>query len=93
MARAKVTASATAHNTATGWVLLQGKFNISVSNTFSATCTLQRRFGASGDALDIETYTSTTQKQAEEPEDDVYYRLIVKTGDFTSGQVDMRLSQ
>lgn len=94
MARAKVTASATAQNTATEWVLLQGKFNVSVSGMGTATCTLQRKFGASGTALDIETYVNTnTQKQAEEPEDDVYYRLIVKTGDYTSGTIEMRLSQ
>lgn len=93
MARAKVTASATAQNTATEWVLLQGKFNISASGFGVATCTLQRKFGSAGSALDIETYTADTQKQAEEPEDDVYYRLIVKTGDYTSGTIAMRLSQ
>lgn len=75
---------------------MSGKFNISANFSNGSgvgTVTLQRKFGSSGATLDIEAYTSDTEKQAEEPEDDVYYRLGVKTGDYTSGTIALRVSQ
>lgn len=92
MSRALVTATIEAENTWSGPLLLQGQFNISAQPGSGSTVTLQRRFGASGSWLDIETYTGNTEKQATELEDDVYYRLGVAAGDY-SAACTVRLSQ
>lgn len=93
MSRGVVTASVSAQDTFTSWMQAQGQFNISVSGTWAGTVTLQRRFGTSGSALDVEAYTANTEKQAVEAEDDVYYRAGVKTGEYTSGTAELRISQ
>lgn len=68
-------------------------FQVSVTGTFSATVTLQR----SADQLnweDVTTYTSTTIASYDDTLDNsiLYYRLHVKTGDYTSGTAVLKLT-
>ncbi len=93
--RTGVTASVTAQNTGSEWLQLRGQrnfFDISVSGTFAADVTLQRKRPgeAASAARDIETYTAGTEKLGEmQGHWDV--RLFVKTGDFTSGTAVLEL--
>lgn len=91
-----VTAAVTAENTFTDSIFVEGlsrTFSISVTNSFTATVTLQR---STDDASweDVETYTAITVKTFDDELDNQqwYYRIGVKTGDFTSGTVDLLLS-
>ena len=91
----RVTASVTAQDTGTDWLQLRGHrnfFDVSVSGTFVATVTLQRKRpgDAAGAARDIETYTSGTETLKEFAGHwDV--RLHVKTGNYTSGTAVLEL--
>lgn len=93
--RHHVTASITAENTGTDWLQLRGGYNffdISISGSFAATVTVQRKRRAEADASarDIETYLSGVEKPgAMQGQWDV--RLFVKTSDFTSGTVVLEL--
>lgn len=87
----EVSASVTAQDNGTGSIKVTGItgsriFSVSVSGTFAATVTLQR---SADDVLweDVETYTTTTSKSFDDGLDNatMYYRLYIKTGDFTSG--------
>lgn len=89
MASEFVTAEITAQNTFSDSLRLTGNFNVSVSNTFAATATLQRSTDNST-WRDVNTFTSPIETAGFEPEV-MWYRIGVKTGDFTSGTVDVRL--
>jgi hypothetical protein len=87
----EVSASVSAQDNGTGSVKVTGItgsriFSITVSGTFVATVTLQR---SADDELweDVETYTVATSKTYDDGLDNatMYYRLYVKTGDYTSG--------
>lgn len=67
-------------------------FTINISNTFSATVTLQRSADDSN-WEDVTTYTTTTSVSYDDTFDNatLYYRLHVKTGDYTSGTADLEL--
>lgn len=69
-------------------------FHISISNTFTATVTLQRSFGTPGAWVDVTTWTAPTEEDYADDFDNqiVYYRIGVDTGDFTSGQADLALT-
>jgi len=70
-----------------------GYFNISLSGTWVGKVTAQRSFDLGSTWFDVATWTSNTQEYGYEPERRVYYRVGIKTGEFISGQVDVRLSQ
>jgi len=89
-----VTVNATAGDVWSNWGLFRNKFNLSISGTWSATVTLQRKFGKNSTTyLDVDTFVANTELIAEEPEDEVYYRIGVDSTDWTSGTVVGRLSQ
>jgi hypothetical protein len=62
-------------------------FAILISGTFTATVTLQRSVGELGSWEDVTTYTAGTSTSYNDALDNqiIYFRLGVKTGDFTSG--------
>ena len=96
MALASETASVTAADTWTDWITPQpttGYLNISISGTFVATVTLQRRFNEDGTAHEVDTWTAVDQNNLQDYEHGVEYRIGVAAGDYTSGTVDLRLSQ
>jgi hypothetical protein len=98
----RVTASVTAQNTFTNAIMVTGTgtdrtTTINISGTFVATVTYQRSFdSATGPWTDVPTGSWTAPIVT--PSTDglnnqtVWYRLGVKTGDFTSGTVELILS-
>jgi hypothetical protein len=96
----RVTASVTAQNNFTSTIEVTGSgtsriFTIIRSGTWVATVTLQRSLTSSaGPWADVTTYTTNATITLDDSLDNTtaWYRIGVKTGDFTSGQVDLELS-
>ncbi len=93
-----VQSSVSAENNFTNSILVTGvgtsrDFSISIAGTWSATCTLQRSID---DATweDVQTYTANTTVTFSDGLDNIeyYYRIGVKTGDYTSGTVELGLT-
>ena len=82
-------ASLSAQNTFTDTVTHEGYFNLSITGTFAATVTVQRSFNGS-DWHDVDSFTGPAEEVGFEPES-IYYRAGIKTGDYTSGTVNIRL--
>lgn len=72
----------------------QRSFGITISGTFTATLTLQYSVGEPGNWVDVTTYTTEQSISYLDGLDNqiIYYRIGVKTGDFTSGPVVATLS-
>jgi hypothetical protein len=68
-------------------------FNASVSGTFSATVALQRSFDAGVTWLSVWTTTTAAEIMVDTIEEDIQWRLGVRTGDYTSGTIVARVSQ
>ena len=82
----------TAENTFTDPVNLTGFFNLSITGTFVGTITVQRSFDNKVTWQDVDTFTKPTEDWGMEPEV-CWYRVGVKTGEFTSGSIGIRLGQ
>ena len=69
-------------------------FFVELAGTWTATVTLQRSIGAPGSWTDVTTYTTNGNNTYNDGLDNqvVYYRVGVKTGDFTSGTVELALN-
>lgn len=94
-----VEVSITAQNTFSDSIRVTGVgasrlFGIVVTGTFSATWTIQQSIGEEGNWQDVSSASTTTSGSYNDELDNqiVYYRIGVKTGNFTSGQVDCQLS-
>ena len=61
------------------------------SPAFSGTVTLQRSFDNGSTWRDVATYTADAEKSIDVPVDGIFYRLGVKTGDYTSGTAEVGL--
>ena len=81
-----------ADNTFTDPVRLTGFFNLSLTGTFVATITVQRSFDEKATWNDVDTFTSPTEDYGVEPEV-CWYRVGIKTGEYTSGSVTVRMGQ
>lgn len=67
-------------------------FTASISGTFSATVTLQRSVGDDVNWQDVQTLAAGSHQIDDEFDNSViYYRLGVKSGDYTSGTVEVSL--
>jgi hypothetical protein len=89
-----ITKSITAQNTFSDELTVtNNNFNFSLSGTWVATVTVQRKFYNESDWLDVEEFTSNIETVGYEPEKNAQYRFGVKTGDFTSGTVVGRLGK
>lgn len=98
-----VTKAIGAQNLYSGWVtpsLQQSKgiegsgfLNLSIYGTFSATVTVQRTFDGGTTILDVVEYTAAAERLIEDHEARIQYRVGVKTGDYTSGTVNVRLAK
>lgn len=68
-------------------------FSVLISGTFVATVTLQRSIGEEGNWEDVANYTTTTGTVYSDGLDNqiVFYRIGVKTGNYTSGAVQAGL--
>lgn len=78
-----------AQNTFSDPARFTGNFNISISGTFVATATVQRSPDGTN-WFDVNTYTAPFEGTGFEPEL-MYYRIGVKTGQYTSGTVNVRI--
>jgi hypothetical protein len=93
-----VSQSVTAENTFTDAITVEGSgnrriFTIVVSGTWVATVTLQRSFDFGVTWEDVSTKTNgTTTLDDLLDNQDIQYRIGVKTGDFTSGTVAVSLN-
>lgn len=94
-----VTLSITAQDTFTNPIRVSGvegqrAFGITVSGTYTATVTLQYSVSEPGSWVDVESYTTNQSKSYNDDLDNqiIYYRIGVKSGGFTSGQVDVTLT-
>jgi len=100
--QARVTqASLTAENTFTDAIQIFGPFNFSLSGTFVASVIVQRSFytpatGTWGDWHDVSSAYTTPKEDigiAPSNGEGVQYRAGIKTGDYTSGTIEVRISQ
>jgi hypothetical protein len=66
---------------------------MSLTGTWSATATLQRSFDNGVTWLDYYEVTGNTSLEITENDDNVYYRLGVKTGNYTSGTLYASISK
>lgn len=87
-----VTASLNGANQWSAKVRVRGDFNVSIAGTFEATVTVQRSYDDGAVWRDVEAFTAPVERVGREPEDTVVYRVGIKTGQFTSGQADVRIS-
>lgn len=83
----------TAENTFSDGLYTEGAFNLSISGTFVATVTVQRSFDQGSTWRDVDTFTAPIETYGNDPEPVVVYRAGVKTGDFTSGTVNIRIGR
>jgi len=70
-----------------------GNLNLSISGTWVGTVTLQRMFPDTAEWQDVATYTENAEKSITDYEPGVIYRAGIKTGAFTSGTCNVRLSK
>ena len=93
MAQKLRTRSVTAENQFCDAMDCMGYFNISISGTWVGTVSVQRSYDGGSTWFDVASWTANTEEYGFECERGIYYRAGVKTGDFTSGTVVIRLSQ
>ena len=88
----KVTATIIAENTWTGVLdVAAGFFSLSIKGTFVATVTVQRTYDGTNWG-DVGTFTGQTEQTGQEGSG-AKYRAGVKTGDFTSGTIEILLME
>tara|TARA_A100000172_G_C3039462_1_gene109847 strand:+ start:234 stop:521 length:288 start_codon:yes stop_codon:yes gene_type:complete len=87
-------ATITAQNTFTDGLIINNQpFTVSIGGTFSATVTVQRKKSDEADAdyRDVKSYTAPIEENGYGVGKWVY-RVGVKTGDFTSGSIDISIN-
>ena len=69
------------------------KFDVDITGTWVATITLQRSIDESGAWVDVTTYTTNQNTTHDDGLDNTiaFYRLGIKTGDYTSGTATVTL--
>ena len=86
-------ANITAQNTFTTPIEMIGNFVVRIRGTWSGTVTLQRSDDAGVTFDDVQVYTANAVDSVFEAEPGILYQIGVKTGQFTSGTVAVRLSR
>lgn len=68
-------------------------FTVSISGTWTATVRLQRSLGAPGDWVDVSSYTGNVTGNYNDTLDNqiAYYRIGIKTGEYTVGTASVSL--
>lgn len=86
------TKTITSEDDFTDWIeATNEKFRVSISGTWMATITVQCSFDGGSTPLDVESFTTNTEKVGSDPENGVLYRVGIKAGDFISGAADVRI--
>ena len=76
-----------------------GFINVGVSGvtpqdtSWVATVTLQRSYDDGTTYYDVYTWTSNAEHALRDFEPGIYYRIGIKSGDYTSGTINVRLSK
>ena len=88
------TAAVAAQNTFTDGVVVapNSVFAVSVSGTFVGTVTLQRSWDAGVTWHDVDEWTAPTEKNVTSV-GNCQWRIGIKTGEYTSGTANVRISQ
>ena len=86
-----VEASLTAQNTFSDGLRTENSFNFSIKGTWVGTITVQRSLDSGSTWRDVDTFTSNIETYGFDPGPTVVYRAGFKTGEFTSGQADVRI--
>lgn len=92
----KVQKSITAENTFTDWLFVDGgkRFSLNIDGIFSATVTLQKTYDGGVTIYDDEiTFISPSNEISLPLAESAEYRIGVKTGNYVSGTVDVRLGR
>lgn len=94
----KVEVSVSAENTFSDEIRVTGventrRFTVTRAGTWSGTVTLQRSIVEPGTWVDVQTYTANGSVTYDDGLDNqiAYYRIGIKTGDYTSGTADLTL--
>ncbi len=94
----RVTAAIAAQNTFTNTIQITGvgenrRFAITLTGVWVATVTLQRSIGVTGNWVDVSSYTTNVATTYADGLDNqiVFYRIGIKTGNYTSGTVTATL--
>lgn len=94
----RVTANIAAQNTFTSTIECNGvgearRFAISLTGVWVGTVTLQRSIGVTGNWVDVTSFTVNTATTYDDALDNqlVFYRIGIKTGNYTSGTVTATL--
>lgn len=92
-------ASISAQNTFTDPILISGsgtfrEMTVVITGTWSATVTVQRSFGTPGSWVDWKNYTTNQNVVLDDTLDgsDIYYRIGIKTGNYSSGTAVVEIS-
>lgn len=95
----QVTGALTAANQFTSYIKVTGvdaarKFTVTRTGTWVATITLQRSLAEPGTWTDVTTYTTNASVTFDDGLDNqvAYYRIGIKTGNYTSGTANVDLS-
>ncbi len=88
----RVTSSFDTVNNVTAWLKVEGggKFDVSISATWTGTITLQRRTPPGGTVIDIETYTANTERVGEFAGDNEI-RLFFTTDGSGTAEVELKV--
>lgn len=70
-----------------------GGFEVSISGTFVATVTIQRKFEGKSVWQDVFDFTAPNECVGNQVDAKTFWRIGVKTGNFTSGPIEVRLAQ
>ena len=74
-------------------IRIKGPFNLSVSGTWVGRITFQRSFDDGASWRDVNGFTANVENWDQEIESGVLYRIGFKTGDYTSGSAEVRISR
>ncbi len=90
----RVTASFDTVNDETAWLTIEGggKFDLSISGTWTGTITLNRRTPPSGTTLPVETYTANTERVGEFA-GETQVQLFFTTDGSGTAVVELRVGQ
>ncbi len=81
-------------NDVTGWLRIEGggKFDVSITGTWTGTITLQRRTPPNGNTIAVETYTANTERVGEFA-GDTEVRLFFTTDGSGTANVELKVGQ
>jgi len=96
MITTKTEKTITAENQFTGWLFVDKKqrFSMNIAGTFDATITMQKSYDGGTTTFDDEvTFTKPSNEVGLPQPESAWFRTGVKTGDFVSGTVEVRMGR